>query len=168
MPEKRKRQVANIGERLAKTIRTLATAENRNFTQQVQTLLKEAIAHRKKNLSVEQIKGRLHQLSHLELAEIIETASQVLQQQIKSASSDVPKVPGNLLAVKTQQNREICQQVFQELEDGDEVLQDIIDGIKPPSEALPLLAMCLSVDLDELENLLDRSFGNEPNHNHHS
>jgi len=167
MPEKRKRQATNIREGLAQIVRMLADKENRNFTQQVHTLIEEAIAQREQRASVEDVERNLYELSVLELARVIQKASQIQEQKLKGVSNDkTPKVAGNALAAKALANQLICQQVFQELPDGEAVLQRIIEGEKPPDEALPLLGMCLSIDADELDNLLEQSFGNEPNHNH--
>lgn len=166
MPEKRKRQVANICERLAKVVKMLATKEHRNFTQQVQTLIEEAIAQRSQTTSIEEIVRKFYDLSPLELARVIESASKIQQLKIEGASTQVPKVAGNPLAAKAIKHQEVCQQVFQVLPNGGEVLQQIIDGAKPPDEALPLLVMCLSMESDEFDDLLERSFGNAESNNH--
>jgi len=167
MPDNRKRHATNIRNELAQIVRMLANKENRNFTQQVHTLMEEAIAQRDRQVSFKEVKRQLHDLSVLELANIIETASQIQQRRLQgTASLEIPNAVDNPLAAKTLENLTVCQQVFQQLPDGAALLERIINGEKPPDDTLPLLEMCLSIDTEEFNTLLEQSFGNAPNHNH--
>lgn len=155
MPEqKRERHSVNLPKKLAEAIKAIANREDRNFSQQSQTLIKEALARRKAHVSVEAIKALLSALTNNELTEVITEAAKLLGIRLSKFQ------PANPFAEVIQANFKTCSMAFDSMPGGQKRLQEIIEGAKPTEEELVVLDACIPMETEDLLNLFYQVYGN--------
>lgn len=160
MPEKKRRvrQATNINQEEAEIIKALAEAEQRNFTQQVHVLLREAIAARNSKVSAKTVKGLLQKFSLSDLLEIVEEAVRIWKGGIKETTTS-KSIKKKQVSKLVKENWESCLEVWNGVASIDR-LSAIAEGAKPTLEELELLELALPVEWDELVAICQKEFEN--------
>lgn len=156
MPDqKRERYSVNLPKKLAEAIKAIAIREDRNFSQQTQALIKEALARRKAQISIEAVKALLSALTSSELTEVIAASAKLLGIRLNKT-----QLPDNPFAEIVSANFKTCSSAWNQMPGGQERLQQIVEGAKPTEEELVVLDACIPMDSEDLLNLFYQVFEN--------